>query len=275
MDGTCKEDQLLSLVFYQAVRDHKPVWMLEDMRTMETFHWEASARQQTYTPSEALLYAIVHDHRVYARHLLNHYSDHALALPGKSFCCGPESAPHLSVAVRYDRRDILALILQVAHRSPGLSSYVNRAGCYHSEDGKTPLHLACELSHHQSVVTLLGNGASPQAEDHNGMTPLDLVLQQLRNTETNGDAQKLCLESLLMFTPKLRFKLKGSLERDPQSWSRVLGEDTFRYLVGKKPAPLGLMAMRRVLTRLDPQEFPQNLDKLPIPVSLKELTGPF
>ncbi|XP_062857602.1 ankyrin repeat domain-containing protein 9-like [Trichomycterus rosablanca] len=154
---------------------------------------------------------------------------------------------------------------------PALSSYVNRGGCYHTEDGKTPLHLACELSRYEAVVTLLGNGASPRAEDHNGMTPLDLVLQQLRSSKANAGVKKLCLNSLLMFMPELRFKLKSSLEKDPQCWSKVLGEDKFNYLVGKTPAPLCLIAMQRVLSRLDPQEFPKSLDKLPIPASLKPL----
>lgn len=103
----------LQLVFYRAVRDLKPVWMLEDMRTMETFYREEDSNQRTYSPSEALLYAIVHDHQAYARYLLRHFTDKALAKPGERFCCCPSSAPHLSMAVRYDRRLILGLILQV------------------------------------------------------------------------------------------------------------------------------------------------------------------
>ncbi|MCI4389496.1 hypothetical protein PGIGA_G00098700 [Pangasianodon gigas] len=274
MDDTCKERKLLSFLFYQAVRDHKPVWMLEDMRNMETFHWEEGTRQRTYTPSEALLYAIVHDHRAYAQYLLNQFSDGALAMPGKNFCCCPSSAPHLAMAVRYDRKDIMALILQVAHRMPTLRSYMNRGGCKHMEDGKTPLHLACELSHSEAVIMLLGNGASPQAEDHNGMTPLDLILEQLWTSKVNTGAKKLCLESLLMFMPEVRFKMKSSLEKDPHCWSKVLGEEKFNYLVGRIPGTLFLIAMQRILSRLPPQEFPKSLDKLPIPASLKTLTQP-
>ncbi|XP_037394093.1 ankyrin repeat domain-containing protein 9 [Pygocentrus nattereri] len=274
-EDECKQRQLLSFLFYQAVRDHKPVWMLEDMRTMETFHWEENATQRSYTPSEALLYAIVHDHQAYAQYLLSHFSDGALATPGERFCCCPSSAPHLAMAVRYDRRDILTLILQVAHRLPALRSYMNRSGCFHAEDGKTPLHLACELLRSEAVLLLLGSGASPQARDHNGMTPLDVILEQLWDSKVNTGAKKLCLDSLLMFMPEVRFKMKSSLEKDPQCWSKVLGEEKFNYLIGKLPAPLFLIAMQRILSQLPPEQFPNSLDKLPIPAALKPLPQAF
>lgn len=266
--------QFVSFLFYQAVRDLKPVWMLEDMRTMETFYWEEDATQRTYAPSEALLYAIVHDHQPYARHLLGRYPDAALATPGELFCCCASSAPHLAMAVRYDRRDILAHILQVAHRLPGLRSYMNRGGCFHLEDGKTPLHLACELLRADAVVLLLGNGASPQAVDHNGMTPLDVVLQQLWDSKVNAGAKKACLDNLLMFMPEMRFKLKSSLRSHAAQWSEVLGEDKLSYLVGRDPPPLFLLAMQRILALLPPDQFPTSLDKLPIPASLKPLPRP-
>ncbi|XP_014061442.1 ankyrin repeat domain-containing protein 9 [Oncorhynchus tshawytscha] len=270
-DEKCKQRKYQSFLFYQAVRDLKPVWMLEDMRTMETFYWEEDASQRSYTPSEALLYAIVHDHQAYAQYLLSHYTDEALAMPGERFCCCPSSAPHLAMAVRYDRRDILGLILQEAHRLPSLRSYMNRGGCFHMEDGKTPLHLACELLRSESVILLLGNGASPQAEDQNGMTPLDVILEQLWDSKVNIGPKKLCLDNLLMFMPEIRFKMKSALEGDPVCWSKVLGEDKFKYLVGQKPAPLFLMAMQTILRQLPPEQFPDSLDELPIPSSLKPL----
>lgn len=270
-DEKCKQRKFLSFLFYQAVRDLKPVWMLEDMRTMETFYWEEDASQRTYTPSEALLYAIVHDHQAYAQYLLSHYTDEALAMPGERFCCCPSSAPHLAMAVRYDRRDILGLILQEAHRLPSLHSYMNRGGCFHMKDGKTPLHLACELLRSEAVILLLGNGASPKAEDHNGMTPLDVILEQLWDSKVNIGAKKLCLDNMLMFMPEIRFKMKSALERDAVCWSRVLGEDKLKYLVGKNPAPLSLIAMQTVLKQLRPEQFPESLHQLPIPSSLKPL----
>ncbi|XP_016341420.1 ankyrin repeat domain-containing protein 9 [Sinocyclocheilus anshuiensis] len=274
MDDERKQHKIISFLFYQAVRDLKPVWMLEDMRTMETFYWEEDAKQRTYSPSEALLYAIVHDHRAYAQFLLSQYAHEALAMPGDRFCCCPSSAPHLAMAVRYDRRDILGHILQVAHRQPGLRSYMNRGGCFHLEDGKTPLHLACELLRADAVMLLLGNGASPQAVDHNGMTPLDVILQQLWDSKVNVGAKKSCLDNLLMFMPEMRFKMKSSLRKEPERWSKVLGEDKLSYLIGRDPAPLFLIAMQRILAQLPPEQFPKSLDKLPIPASLKPLPKP-
>lgn len=243
--------------------------MLEDMRTMETFYPEEDASQRTYTPSEALLYAIVHDHQAYAQYLISHYTDEALARPGKRFCCCPSSAPHLAMAVRYDRRYILGLILQEVHRLPNLRSYINGGGCFHLEDGKTPLHLACELFRSEAVFMLLGNGASPLTEDHNGMTPLDVILEQLLDSKVNTGEKKQCLDNMLMYMPEIHFKMKSALERDPECWTKVLGEEKFKYLVGKSPAPLVLIAMQTILKQLRPEEFPDSLHELPIPSSLK------
>lgn len=264
--GIQKHQKSFSLLFYRAVRDLKPVWMLEDMRTMETFYQEEDASQRIYTPSEALLYAIVHDHQAYAQYLLSRYSEEALAKPGECFCCCPSSAPHLAMAVRYDRRYILGLILQETHR---LHS-TDQAGCFHMEDGRTPLHLACEFLRPEAVIMLLGNGASPNAQDHNDLTPLDVILEKLRDcNEVNGGERRQCLDNLLMFMPKVRFKMKGALGREPERWGKVLGEDTYKYLAGKSPAPLVLAAMQTVLKQLSPATFPDSLNELPIPSALK------
>ncbi|KAM7367512.1 hypothetical protein PAMP_013804 [Pampus punctatissimus] len=265
-----KHRKSFSLLFYRAVRDLKPVWMLEDMRTMETYYQEDDSSQRTYTPSEALLYAIVHDHQAYAQYLLSRYTDEALAKPGERFCCCPSSAPHLAMAVRYDRRYILGLILQEAHRIPSTPSYTDRAGCFHMEDGRTPLHLACELLRPEAVVMLLGNGASPHAKDNNGLTPLDVILEKLRDSNgLSGGERRQCLDNLLMFMPKVHFKMKGALGRDPERWNKVLGEDTSQYLAGRRPAPLVLSAMQTILKQLSPATFPDSLHELPIPSSLK------
>ncbi|TKS65539.1 Ankyrin repeat domain-containing protein 9 [Collichthys lucidus] len=265
-----KHRKSFSLLFYRAVRDLKPVWMLEDMRTMETFYQEEDVSQRIYSPSEALLYAIVHDHQAYAQYLLSRYTDEALAKPGERFCCCPSSAPHLAMAVRYDRRYILGLILQETHRVPSTPPYTDRAGCFHMEDGRTPLHLACELLRPEAVIMLLGNGASPHALDHNGMTPLDVILEKLRDSkEASGEERRQCLDNLLMFTPKVRFKMKAALGSEPERWSQVLGEDTYEYLAGRSPAPLVLVAMQTILKQLSPATFPDSLHDLPIPSSLK------
>ncbi|KAM9354080.1 ankyrin repeat domain-containing protein 9 [Pholidichthys leucotaenia] len=264
-----KQRKSVSLLFYRAVRDQKPVWMLEDMRTMETVYQDEDTGLRVYNPSEALLYAIVHDHQAYARYLLSHYTDEALAKPGQRFCCCPSSAPHQAMAVRYDRRYILGLILRESHRRPGPASYSDAGGCFHAEDGRTPLHLACELLRPEAVVMLLGNGACPLALDRDGLTPLDVLLERFsRDSGSCGDKRR-CLEHLLMFMPMVRFKMRGTLHREPERWTEVLGEDTYQYLAGRRPAPLLLTAMRAVLTRLSPASFPDSLHDLPIPSSLK------
>ncbi|XP_034060383.1 ankyrin repeat domain-containing protein 9 [Gymnodraco acuticeps] len=269
-----KNRKSLSLLFYRAVRDLKPVWMLEEIRTMQTFYQE-DASQRSYTSSEALLYAIVHDHQAYAKYLLSRYTDQALAKPGECFCCCPSSAPHLAMAVRYDRRYILGLILQETHRIPSATSYTDRDGCFHMEDGRTPLHLACELLRPEVVIMLLGNGAAPQAPDHNGLTPLDVILEKLREgKEARCGEGRQCLDNLLMFIPKVHFKMQGALSREPERWSEVLGEETLSYLSGRSPAPLLLTAMQTILRQLSPATFPDSLHQLPIPSSLKPLGLP-
>ncbi|TMS12278.1 Ankyrin repeat domain-containing protein 9 [Larimichthys crocea] len=174
------------------------------------------------------------------------------------------------MAVRYDRRCILGLILQETHRVPSTPPYTDRAGCFHMEDGRTPLHLACELLRPEAVIMLLGNGASPHALDHNGMTPLDVILEKLRDSkEASGGERRQCLDNLLMFTPKVHFKMKAALGREPERWNQVLGQDTYEYLAGRSPAPLVLVAMQTILKQLSPATFPDSLHDLPIPSSLK------
>lgn len=244
-----------SLLFYRAVRDLKPVWMLEEMRTMEAFYQEDGVKRRTYSPSEALLYAIVHDHEPYARFLLGRYPEEALAEPSERFRCCPSSAPHLTMALRYDRFSILSLVLQESRAR------------LHAEDARTLLHLACELQRPEAVVILLGSGASPQAAAQDGSTPLDVTLERLRET-SSGSATR-CLDALLMFTPKVGFKMRAALEAEPGLWRELLGENTFSYLAQRGPAPLALIAMQTVVKQLSPATVLDSLQELPIPTSLK------
>ncbi|XP_061602773.1 ankyrin repeat domain-containing protein 9 [Cololabis saira] len=256
-----------SLLFYRAVRDLKPVWMLEDMRTMEAFYPEDDSSQRTYSPSEALLYAIVHDHQAYAQFLLSRFPGEALAEPGERFSCCPASSsvPHQAMAVRYDRRYILQLILQ---ESRGAARAARAPGCFH--EGRSPLHLACELLRPEAAVLLLGAGASPLSPDRYGLTPLDVLLDKLGNSTGAVDGEgRRCLDNLLMFMPKVHFKMRGALDRDPESWTEVLGDDTYRYLAGRSPASLLLIAMQTVMKQLSPETFSDSLHELPIPSSLK------
>ncbi|XP_027010057.1 ankyrin repeat domain-containing protein 9-like [Tachysurus fulvidraco] len=270
MDGICKGRKFLS--FTQAVMKHVPVEMLEDMRNMKIVHWEAGRRPPTCTPSEALFYAIVLGHQAYAQYLLNKFLDSALAMTGENICCCQSYLPHLDMAIRYNRKDIVPLILHVAHKIPTLRSYVNRRGCKHMKEGRTTLHLACDMSQPETVIMLLGSGASTQAKARDGVTPLDLILEKLRTSKGNIGA-KMCLEKLLMFMPKVLFKMKGSLKNEPEFWCKVLGEEMFNYLVGRIPGTLFLIAMQITLAQLPSQDFFKSLDELPIPASLKPTTS--
>ncbi|XP_061093459.1 ankyrin repeat domain-containing protein 9-like [Conger conger] len=269
MDNKTRQHRCLPYVYYQAIRNLQPVWELEDMRIMETFYWDAQGRV-AFTPSEALLYAIVHDHQAYAQYLLRRYSENALTVPSQYFYHVHASVPHFIVAVRYNRREILKRMLQMTHQVPTLPAGLG--GRFNLEDGKTPLHLACELLHLDAIILLLSNGVSPQAEDRNGITPLDMVLSQLRDTEVDLGKKRRCLDSLLLFIPELRFKMKGSLEEDRDYWTQVLGEDTLNYLIGGTPAPLSLIAMQKVIRLLPSETFLESLQQLPIPPSLKSLS---
>ncbi|KAJ8401184.1 hypothetical protein AAFF_G00387660 [Aldrovandia affinis] len=272
MDNKSSQRIYLPYIYYKAIRDLQPVWELEDMRTMETFYWDKQHRRITLTPSEALLYAIVHNHQAYAQYLLSHYSEKALAVPSKYFFLIPASIPHFIMAVRYDRREILELMFQVTHQVPSLRACLGERVNF--EDGKTPLHLACELMHVETIILLLSNGVSPQAEDLNGMTPLDVILSQLWESEVNVEAKRRCLDNLLLFIPEIRFKMKGSLEEDRDRWTQVIGADTVNYLAGRTPAPLFLIAMQKVIRLLPSDRVLESLHQLPIPSSLRTLPVP-
>ncbi|KAM3870935.1 ankyrin repeat domain-containing protein 9 [Diretmus argenteus] len=257
--------QRTSFAFYQGVRDLLPVWLLEDMRTMEVFHWE-DGRASAFTPSEALLYALVHDHQQYARYLLDRYSVSALGAPGRSFCCcQASSATHLSIAVRYNRISILRLIMDVLKdfstegaRQNYLDSCV---GCMHAADaGKTAVHLACDLVRPECLLLLLVHGACPYLTDCTKESPLDCLLQQIQQDSSNMAAdtrgKQMCLGYLLLFMPKLP-KLHF-LQEEPQLWQRLLGNETFSWLAGLGPPSLFVQAMQ-TLTRA----IPGQLDALP------------
>ncbi|XP_061854254.1 ankyrin repeat domain-containing protein 9 [Colius striatus] len=268
----CKKS---SFAFYQAVRDLLPVWFLEDMRTMEVFHWEDGGRVSAYSPSEALLYALVHDHQPYARHLLTKFPQSALAVPSQSFSCCQSSAPHLAMAVRYNRVRILLRILKAIQALPpsDRAGRLDRRGCSRVEDGQTALHVACELVRPECLLLLLGHGASPCLRDGAGNTPLDTLLQQVSHAPAaDMRAKLLCLDCLFFFVPHdLRFAMKQQLLDNRQRWQELLGENRFRCLVGLAPPSLFVGAMRVLIGTIAPEHFPEALDNLPLPHFLKPL----
>ncbi|MED6278999.1 hypothetical protein CHARACLAT_030007 [Characodon lateralis] len=207
-----RECERTAFSFYCAVREQLPVWLLEEMRSMEVFCWD-NGSPRAFLPSEALLYAIVHDHQDYGRYLLNRYSVGALRAPSCSFCCCPGSGtPHLNVAVRYNRVAILSMMMEALKDCAGLGKrreYLDGCGgCVHAADaGKTAVQLAVELSHSDCLLQLLVHDARPDG-----------------------------LESKPPLLP--------CLQDEPQRWQGVLGNRVFSWLCGLTPSPLLLQALR-------------------------------
>ncbi|KAL7861784.1 hypothetical protein SRHO_G00132250 [Serrasalmus rhombeus] len=252
-ESQCKRT---SFAFYRAVRDLLPVWLLEEMRATEALHWEEDGRARAFAPCEALLYALVHDHQAYARHLLRSYPSRALEAPSPSFrCCActDAAAPHLALAVRHERVAILGVMLEAA---ADLSEDERRAfldghGCMHS-GGKSALHVACELARAECLLALLANGACPYVTDGAGDTPLDCLLEQIeRSGDADGDdarARRACLGYLLLFMPAMRFRKRLQLLEDAARWTRLLGERAYGWLSGRAPPTLLLLCTRTLLS---------------------------
>ncbi|XP_035529488.1 ankyrin repeat domain-containing protein 9-like [Morone saxatilis] len=189
----------------------------------------------------ALLYALVHDHRDYARYLLGRYSVSALRASRCSFCCHrSSSSPHLSVAVRYNRVSILSMMVEALKDCDvqgGQRDYLDGCGgCSHVADsGKTAVELAVELSRPDCLLLLLAHGAQPDG--------LDAALQRLVSSDvTERRHAQRCLDFLLLYLPKppaLRH-----LQEEPQRWQSLLGNEVFSWLCGLAPPPLLLQALR-------------------------------
>ncbi|KAL3968260.1 hypothetical protein ACER0C_028217 [Sarotherodon galilaeus] len=229
--------------FYCSVRERLPVWLLEDMRCMEVFCWD-DGHPRAFLPSEALLYALIHDHQDYAQYLLNRYSVSALRAPRCSYCCCRGSgAPHLSIAVRYDRLVILGMMmatLKNCGEQTKRQDYLDSCGgCSHVADaGKSAVQLAVELSHADSLLLLLVEGARPDG--------LDAALQRLVSCDVSKRHHaKRCLDYLLLFLPKP--PLLQRLQDEPQRWQSLLGNKVFSWLQGVAPPPLLLQALRSLV----------------------------
>ncbi|KAK1792980.1 hypothetical protein P4O66_001697 [Electrophorus voltai] len=257
-----KQCQRTSFAFYQAVRDLLPVWILEDMRTMEVFHWEDDGRACAFSPSEALLYALVHDHQQYARYLLNRFSVRALEMPSRSFCCCQASTtPHLTIAIRYNRTHILKMIMDSVKDFTDNDKYlyINRQGCVHTDGSKTALHLACDLVRPECLILLLGHGACPYVTDGAGNTPLDCLLNQIGQSDFDTRTKHVCLGYLILFMPTFRFQMKRQLQDDAVLWKRLIGEQAFQWLSGQTPQSLFVKSMQKLIQSISNEQ----LDSLP------------
>ncbi|XP_057715419.1 ankyrin repeat domain-containing protein 9 [Corythoichthys intestinalis] len=241
-----------AFAFYCAVRDQLPPWLLEDMRGMEVFLWD-DGHPRAFSPGDALMYALVHDHRDYARYLLRSFSVKALQVSKCSVCRSAGSA-HLHVAVRYNRTVILSLMADALKESATEAwrrEYLNSCGgCTHGTDaGKTAVQLAVELSRADCLLLLLAHGARPHALD------AALVRLAASGVTERRDARR-CLDLLLLFTPEP--VALHRLRDEPQRWQSLLGRDVFSWLSGLVPPPLLLQALRTLA-----QSVPGQMSELP------------
>lgn len=236
--------------FYTAVRERLPVWTLEDLRRMEVLRWDGGS-PRPFLPSEALLYALIHDHQDYARYLLGRYSVGALKEPHCSFrSCGGGGSSLVTLAVRYERVSILGMMMEALkecntqrERQGFLDGY---SGCSHAADaGKTAVQVAVQLSRPECLRLLLVHGARAEG--------LDLALQRLVASDmTERRCAQRCLDLLLLFVPKLLSQ--RSLQEEPKRWQSLLGNEVFNWLCGLTPPPLLLQALR-CLAQTGPQQI--------------------
>uniref|UniRef100_A0A3Q2YI71 Uncharacterized protein n=1 Tax=Hippocampus comes TaxID=109280 RepID=A0A3Q2YI71_HIPCM len=241
-----------AFAFYCAVRDKLPAWLLEDMRSMEVFLWD-DGHPRSFSPGDALMYALVHDHQDYARYLLRSFSVKALHVARCGMCRSGGSAL-LHVAVRYNRTTILGLMVDTLKDSAPegwRQEYLNSCGgCAHGADaGKTAVQLAVELSRADCLLLLLARGARPHA--------LDAALLRLAasGAAERRDARH-CLDLLLLFAPRPAAPCR--LLDEPQRWQSLLGRDVFGWLSGLAPPPLLLQALRTLA-----QSVPCQMSQLP------------
>ncbi|XP_006107979.1 ankyrin repeat domain-containing protein 9-like [Myotis lucifugus] len=282
-----KQCRKSSFAFDQAVRDLLPVWLLEDMRASEAFHWDERGLAAAYSPSEALLYALVHDHHAYAHYLLATFPRRALPPPSAGFRCCAAPGPHVALAVRCNRVGILRRSLRTVRDFPAeeRARLLDRRGCGRVEGGGTSLRVTCELARPECLFLLLGHGASPGLRDGGGLTPLELLLRHLgldsgatpatgapavpgEAPAAAGEARQrrlLLLDLLVLYTPAA-----ARLAR-----CELLGEDKFQWLAGLAPPSLLVRAMQVLVTAISPCRFPEALDELPLPPFLQplDLTG--
>ncbi|XP_061698963.1 ankyrin repeat domain-containing protein 9 [Syngnathoides biaculeatus] len=240
-----------AFAFYCAVRDRLPAWLLEDMRSMEAFLWD-DGHPRSFSPADALMYALVHDHQDYARYLLRSFSVKAVHL-SQCGVCQSSGAAHLHVAVRYNRSAILALMVDTLKASAPEGwrrEYLNSCGgCTHGDGGKTAVQLAVELSRADCLLLLLVHGAQPPA--------LDAALARLAGSGVTErrDARR-CLDLLLLFAPEPLTLPR--LRDEPQRWRSLLGWDVFAWLSGLAPPPLLLQALRTLA-----RSVPAQMNQLP------------
>ncbi|XP_028294688.1 ankyrin repeat domain-containing protein 9 [Gouania willdenowi] len=241
-----RECERTAFSFYCAVREKLPPWLLEETRRLEVFSWDDGV-PRAFLPSEALLYALVHDHQDYAVFLLDRFALDALKAPRCSFCCCA-GTPHLSVAVRYDRLEILGMMVRTLKAGGGRSEYLDGCGgCSHVADaGKTAVQLAAELLRPDCLLLLLLHGARPQG--------LEGALQRLLScTPSERRLAQRCVDTLLLFLKEPTAPPHAVTEQ-PARLRLLLGQQVFTWLSGHAPPPLLHQALR-CLVRIGPDRI--------------------
>ncbi|KAM3930849.1 ankyrin repeat domain-containing protein 9-like [Leptodactylus fuscus] len=204
----------------------------------------------------------MYDHISYARYLLNHFPEEAIKVPVQK---GDHQAYsyHLGLAIMHDRREILNMILE-AGQKVYCGSYVNLEHYFAPGDGNTALHLACNLLKGDLVLILLTHGATSIPNKY-GQTPMDMILTRIASAGDNMKHKIRCLDHLLLFEPLITLETRRTLEENHQDWAAIMGEDVLAYLLGKRPAPLAMTSMRRILQQLPPLNIVRCLQQLQIP----------
>ncbi|KAG8537946.1 hypothetical protein GDO81_023522 [Engystomops pustulosus] len=256
--------------FHRAVRSHESVGKLEDLRSQVYFDWEDDPEDRSYSPSDALRYCVIHNHVPYARYLLSHFPEESIKVPGLRHLQCPRYALHLGLAITHNRREILTAIIEASQRILHLRPYINMETYFYPVDGRTPLHLACELLRSDLFLILLRYGAKPRP-DLLGKTPADVVLTKLWSSKDNMKRKIQCLDYLLLFAPPGTLQMRRSLKEHSEYWRTLLGEDLYTFLIGETPAPLALLSMKKVLQQLAPDNLLISIQRLPIPQNLKNM----
>nr|KAF6279039.1 hypothetical protein mMyoMyo1_000730 [Myotis myotis] len=201
------------------------------MRASEAFHGDERGLAAAYSPSEALLYALVH------------YLP--ATFPGFRCCAAP--GPPVALAVRCTRVGALRRVLRPERDFPAEErAPAGPPGCGRAEGGGTALHVACELAPPECLFLLLG------LRDGGGLTPLELLLRHLGHdsgaTPATGapavpreapaaprearQRRLLLLDLLVLYTPAAARLARCELLGDRPRWQRLLGEDKFQWLAG-------------------------------------------
>ncbi|XP_068089546.1 ankyrin repeat domain-containing protein 9-like [Hyperolius riggenbachi] len=270
-----KRDQLFICIAY-----HLPVVMLELLRSRICYPFLPQVENWTQNPYTAFVFALKHNHVEYARYLLKHFPDDLLKDFGEVDIF--KSVPYLlELTIYFDRREILIPILEALQSHPRYPTCLHVPFRYdlrymdpypRLEKKRTALHYACKYLRRNIIMILLRVGLSPEATNHHGETPMDIVLKKMCASQGRSRLQHYCLDNLLLYPLPKNFKMKNNLEANAPFWLGFLNENEYRYLLGTTPSPLAFLAMRKVLECLNSLRMLESIQNLPIPERIKPMS---